>query len=143
MRSSHPRQSAPVDFAGERLRVDWTTGSTPSNPGRTFRSTSIKAHFAFPLVPERLKKAMSESRWSVYVIRCGDGSLYTGIATDVNRRFGEHVSQGPKAAKYLRGRLPLEIVYRREIGSRSEAGKEELRIKRMGVKGKTGLVDGG
>jgi putative endonuclease len=64
---------------------------------------------------------MSEARWSVYIIRCGDGSLYTGIATDVERRFGEHVSQGPKTAKYLRGRLPLEIVYRREIGSRFEA----------------------
>lgn len=86
---------------------------------------------------------MSESCWSVYIIRCGDGSLYTGIANDVERRFGEHVSQGPRAAKYLRGRLPLEIVYRKEIGSRSEASKEELRIKRMGVKGKLELVNGG
>ncbi|MFT4547127.1 MAG: putative endonuclease [Pseudoalteromonas tetraodonis] len=96
-----------------------------------------------PLAPDGLKEVMNESRWSVYIIRCGDGSLYTGIATDVERRFGEHVSQGSKAAKYLRGRLPLEIVYRREIGSRSEASKEELRIKRMGVKGKMSLVDGG
>lgn len=65
----------------------------------------------------------------VYILRCGDGSLYTGIATDVERRFGEHVSQGPKTAKYLRGRLPLEIVYRREIGSRSEASKERSLVK--------------
>lgn len=86
---------------------------------------------------------MSEPCWSVYIIRCGDGSLYTGIATDVERRFAEHVSQGPKTAKYLRGRLPLEIVYRKEIGSRSEASKEELRIKRMGVRGKVGLLNGG
>ena len=42
-------------------------------------------------------------------------------------------SQGPKAAKYLRGRLSLEIVYRKEIGNRSEASKEELKIKRIGV----------
>jgi putative endonuclease len=86
---------------------------------------------------------MSESVWSVYIIRCGDGSLYAGIATDVERRFGEHVLQGPKAAKYLRGRLPLEIVYRKEIGNRSEASKEELRIKRMRVKAKLELVNGG
>ncbi len=86
---------------------------------------------------------MRESRWSVYILRCGDDSLYTGIATDVERRFGEHVSQGPKAAKYVRGRLPLEVVYRREIGNRSAASKEELRIKRMGVKGKSDLVAGG
>ena len=84
-------------------------------------------------MPHGLKKVMSKILWSIYILRCGDGSLYTGIATDVARRFGEHVSQGPKSAKYLRGRLPLEIVYRREIGSRSEASKEELRIKRMGV----------
>jgi putative endonuclease len=97
----------------------------------------------FPLRPNGIGEVMSESCWSVYIIRCGDGSLYTGIANDVERRFREHVSQGPKAAKYLRGRLPLEIVYQKEIGSRSEASKEELRIKRMGVKGKQWLVDGG
>lgn len=56
------------------------------------------------------------------------GALYTVIANDVERRFGEHVSQVPKAAKHLRGRLQLEIVYRKEIDSRSEASKEELRI---------------
>jgi putative endonuclease len=85
---------------------------------------------------------MSESCWSVYIIRCGDGTLYTGIATDVERRFGEHVSQGPKTAKYLRGRVPLEIVYRKEIGNRSEASKEELRIKRMRVNAKLEFVNG-
>ena len=97
----------------------------------------------FPLTPEGLEEVMIESCWSVYIIRCVHGSLYTGIANDVERRFGEHVSQGPKAAKYLRGRLPLEIVYRKEIGNRSEASKEELRIKRMGVKRKVELVNGG
>lgn len=97
----------------------------------------------FPPTPGGLEEYISKTCWSVYIIRCGDGSLYTGIATDVERRFGEHVSQGPKAAKYLRGRLPLEIVYRKEIGSRSEASKEESRIKRMKVKMKVGLVNGG
>lgn len=83
---------------------------------------------------------MGETVWWVYMLRCGDGSLYTGIATDVERRLSEHESQGPKGAKYLRGRLPLEIVYRREIGTRSGASKEELRIKRLGVKEKLALV---
>lgn len=89
-----------------------------------------------------LEIAMHDSSWSVYLIRCGDGSLYTGIATDVDRRFAEHLSQGPKAAKYLRGRLPLEIVYRREIGSRSEASKEELRIKRLSSSRKLAMLTG-
>lgn len=74
---------------------------------------------------------MEETVWWIYMLRCGDGSLYTGIATDVERRFSEHESQGPKAAKYLRGRLPLEIVFRKEIGTRSEASKEELRMKKL------------
>ena len=82
----------------------------------------------------------SESIWYLYILRCGDGSLYTGIATDIDRRFLEHESQGPKGAKYTRGKLPLEIVYRREIGTRSEASKEELRVKGLSRKQKLALI---
>jgi putative endonuclease len=78
--------------------------------------------------------------WSVYILRCGDESLYTGVATDVTRRFGEHQSQGPKAAKYVRGRTPLRLVYTREIGTRSEAQKEEWRIKRLSRARKEALL---
>ena len=81
-----------------------------------------------------------ESRWFVYIIRCGDLSRYTGSATDVDRRFAEHESQGAKAAKYLRGRLPLTLLYQQEIGSRSEASKVELRIKSLSRKEKLGLI---
>jgi len=83
---------------------------------------------------------MEETVWSVYIIRCGDGTLYTGIATDVDRRFSEHEAQGPKTAKYLRGRLPLEMIFRNEIGNRSEASKEEIRIKAMSRVAKLALV---
>ena len=81
-----------------------------------------------------------ESSWFVYIIRCGDLSLYTGIATDVDRRFAEHQSQGAKAAKYLRGRLPLTLLYQQKIGSRSEASKVELRIKSLSRKEKLELI---
>lgn len=74
---------------------------------------------------------MSASIWSVYIILCGDDSLYTGITTDIDRRFAEHESQGPKGAKYTRSKLPLKVVYRREMASRSEACKEERRIKSL------------
>ena len=77
---------------------------------------------------------------SIYILRCGDGTLYTGVATDVSRRFEEHSSQGPKAAKYVRGRLPLQIVYMREIGTRSDAQKEEWRVKRLTRAQKDALV---
>jgi putative endonuclease len=69
--------------------------------------------------------------WSVYMLRCGDGSLYTGVALDVRRRLLEHQSQGPKAAKYVRGRTPLTLVYCREVGTRSQALQEEWRLKRL------------
>lgn len=69
--------------------------------------------------------------WSVYMVRCADRSLYTGISTDVERRFAEHSEGGPKSAKYLRGRGPLTLVYQKSAGSRSEALIEELRLKRL------------
>lgn len=78
--------------------------------------------------------------WSVYMIRCGDGSLYTGISTDVERRFGEHSTGGPKSAKYLRGRGPLKIVYTKLVGTRSEALVEERRLKRLSKTEKEHLV---
>jgi len=78
--------------------------------------------------------------WSIYIIRCGDGTLYTGVATDVARRFEEHSLQGPKTAKYLRGRLPLKIVYMRAVGTRSEAQKEEWRIKQLSRAQKEALL---
>ncbi|MDB4596986.1 GIY-YIG nuclease family protein [Akkermansiaceae bacterium] len=83
---------------------------------------------------------MVDSIWSLYILRCGDGSLYTGIAIDVDRRFSEHESQGPKGAKYTRGKLPLEILYRREVGNRSEATKEEMRVKALSRKQKLALI---
>lgn len=68
--------------------------------------------------------------WSVYLLRCADGSLYTGIATDVSRRLAEHTG-GQKGASYLRGRGPLELVFCRKIGDRSLATKIEHRVKRF------------
>lgn len=81
--------------------------------------------------------------WSVYIIRCADGSLYTGITTEVERRFAEHELQGLKSAKYLRGRAPLELVYSRVVGTRSEAAKEEWRIKRLSKAEKESLAGNG
>lgn len=64
------------------------------------------------------------------MLRCGDGSFYTGIATDVARRIGEH-EQGKRGAKYLRGRGPFELVYQRSVGDRSIATRIENRIKQL------------
>ena len=70
------------------------------------------------------------SDWSIYMLRCGDGSVYTGIATDVPRRISEH-KQGKRGAKYLRGRGPFELVYERSVGDRSTATKIEHCVKQL------------
>jgi putative endonuclease len=79
--------------------------------------------------------------WHVYVIRCGDGSLYTGIATDVRRRLAEHVAGGRRSARFLRGRGPLELVLQRSVGGRGTALRLERRIKRLSRAHKESLVD--
>lgn len=70
-----------------------------------------------------------ESQWYLYVLRCGDGSLYTGITTDVEKRFAAH--QSGKGAKYTRGRGPLELVYQESCGDHSDALKREYAFKRL------------
>jgi len=72
---------------------------------------------------------LENPEWSIYMVRCRDGSLYTGIATDIERRFAEH--QAGTGAKYLRGRAPLKLVFKKRIGSRSLALKIERMIKRL------------
>ncbi len=67
--------------------------------------------------------------WYLYLIRCHDGSLYTGITTDVARRFADH--QGNGGARYLRGKGPLVLVYQKKIGSRSLALGVEGKVKKL------------
>lgn len=67
--------------------------------------------------------------WFVYLLRCGDGSLYCGITDDVSRRLEAHAAG--KGAKYTRGRGPLELVYTEACGSHSDALKREAAIKKL------------
>ena len=80
------------------------------------------------------------SVWSLYIIRCKNNTLYTGVTTDVQRRFNEHQSGNYKSAKYLRGKGPLELVYSTEIGNRSEACKAESQIKKLSRAEKDRLI---
>lgn len=70
-----------------------------------------------------------DKHWSVYILRCGDGTLYTGITDDVPARLQAH--RNGKGAKYTRGRGPLELVYREELESHSAAAKREWQIKQL------------
>ena len=71
------------------------------------------------------------SDWSIYILRCNNGALYTGICTDVARRVGEHMTGGSKAARYTRQFPPIQLVYDVMIGNISLALKVEKRIKKL------------
>lgn len=78
--------------------------------------------------------------WSIYIIRTYIGTLYTGITNNIERRLYEHMSQGNKCAKYLRGKAPLELVYQKQVGSYSDALKLEVKIKKMSKAQKESLI---
>lgn len=80
-----------------------------------------------------------DKTWKLYILRCADGSLYTGITTDVQARFDAHSSG--KGAKYTRGRGPLELVYTEICGSHSDALKRELEIKALSREEKLLLLE--
>lgn len=77
--------------------------------------------------------------WSLYIIEASDASLYTGITTDVERRFDEH-RLGLKGAKYFNGRSPVEVVYREDGHNRSSASRREAEIKKMSRREKQSLI---
>jgi putative endonuclease len=81
------------------------------------------------------------TRWFLYLIRTRDGTLYTGITTDVARRLSEHGGTDGRGAKYLRAKGPLQVAYQIEIGSRELALKVERRIKGLPKPKKESIVN--
>ncbi len=75
--------------------------------------------------------------WTIYMIRCSDGSLYTGIAKNLSKRIDVHNSG--KGAKYTRGRLPVKLVWSKKGLTESEARKEEARVKSLSRKDKESM----
>ena len=80
-----------------------------------------------------------EKTWYLYILRCGDDTLYTGITTDVQRRLADH--RAGKGAKYTRGRAPLKLVYQEVCGSHSDALKREYVVHRMSRQEKLALIE--
>lgn len=83
---------------------------------------------------------MTDITWHIYLVRCADGSLYTGISTDVSRRLEQH--RNNRGAKRLRGQHPLELVYSCEVGDRGTAQRVEYRVKRLRRSQKEDLIAG-
>ena len=76
--------------------------------------------------------------FSVYVLKCKDGSFYTGITNNLKKRLGNH--RNGTGSKYVRSRLPFELVYSEEVQNKSQALKRELRIKSYSRKEKMRLM---
>ena len=81
------------------------------------------------------------NNWKLYILRCGDGTLYTGITVDVEKRLAVHRSG--KGAKYTRSRLPVTLVYQEEVADRSAALRREAAIKRLTREEKLLLLEQG
>jgi len=95
------------------------------------------------LTEKSLPKPETMESWSVYIVRCADGSLYTGIATDVTRRVEEHNENNLLAARYTRTRRPVVLVYEEAAATRSAAGKREYEVKQMRREEKEALASKG
>ncbi len=80
-------------------------------------------------------------RYYVYILRCADGSLYTGITTDVARRLREHNGELPRGAKATRAKRPVELVYTETFSSRSSASRREYAIKKLTRARKDALIE--
>jgi len=84
---------------------------------------------------------MTKNSWFVYIVRCADNTLYTGIAKDLERRILEHNSDDTSGAKYTKARRPVTLVYQEACDSRSAASKREYEIRQLGRKGKEELLN--
>ncbi|MEM7206302.1 MAG: GIY-YIG nuclease family protein [Pseudomonadota bacterium] len=88
------------------------------------------------------ESADNETIWYVYVVRCADGSLYTGSTTDIDRRIAQHNGEIGGGARYTRARQPVVRVYSEYCDSRSAALKREAQIKSLRRKEKEHLIKG-
>ena len=82
----------------------------------------------------------SMADWFVYILRCADDSLYTGITTDLKRRVAEHNSGASAGARYTRARRPVTLVYHERQSSRSAAGQRECLLRTLSKADKERLV---
>ena len=77
-------------------------------------------------------------KWMVYILECKDGSFYTGITNNFKKRLEMHISG--TGSKYLRGRLPVKLIYKESLSNRSQASKREIEIKKLNKKEKQLII---
>ena len=89
---------------------------------------------------KKKSRVIREPDWRVYIVRCADGSLYTGIARDVVRRVAAHNADRGAGASYTHSRRPVTLVYQETAADRSAASKREYQIKQLSRAEKLALV---
>ena len=82
-----------------------------------------------------------DNNWSVYIVRCSDGTFYTGVAKDIERRLHQHNNLNT-GAKYTRARRPVELVYRETAADRSSAQQREYQLRKLSATQKRLLIAG-
>lgn len=90
-----------------------------------------------------VRALLRRQAWHVYVVRCADGTLYTGVALDVPLRVAQHNGVSKRGARYTRGRRPVQLVYQESAASRAAACKREYRIKQLTRREKLALIAAG
>lgn len=79
--------------------------------------------------------------WHIYIVQCADGSLYTGITTDTERRLLEHNGDNKKGARYTRARRPVKLVYQEACENRADASSREHQLKKLSRREKLRLLE--
>ena len=117
---------------------------------KTVTKTATKVKEVVKKLPKKVLKKVEKktaekepavaSEWFLYMVECADGRVYTGITTDVSRRFAEHSEGGIKGAKALRGKGPLKLVFQQQMLNRSTASIAESAIKKLSKQQKLLLI---
>ena len=98
----------------------------------------LRLLYTFYKMRRKIASVERKSTWEVYILGCGDGSLYTGMTNDLDRRLNAH--RKGTASRYTRSRLPVKLLYREEAGGRSAALKREAEIKKMSRTEKISMI---
>ena len=107
---------------------------------KTATTTTPRQRKPRQVEPRQLKPRQPKARWLVYLLRCRDGSLYTGITNDLPKRLKTHAAG--KASRYTRSRLPVRLAYTEPQRSHSSALKREAAIKKLSRRQKDDLIGG-
>ena len=123
-----------------------SVSKAPKKALKTAPKTALKAapntasNTAPSTAPAKRTPAAALKQWHVYLVRCADDTLYTGVAIDVRRRVAEHNGSGKAGARYTRARRPVTLVHQERAAGRSEAGKREYAIKQLPRSAKLALL---